>query len=408
VNHCQDQVDTVHKISGKNRRFWGFGLRFRQIDPPLQRGSPKYSIKFLEKIEPGLTICSHLSKITIKNANTMVLSVREPISEIIILKVGLTFCGEFDRTTFVESAFDKMRKVNCFTYFELEPKPTKGFIHEDQLKYVHLIYHLKDVLLFMYRDIHPKHHYTFQLGRCLRQLINYIHLTEPGEENPSRSDEQIMIPKGLKKVFITDFIENTIYGLKATTPRSPFEINRNPSVSAQPPSILSEVEYPKRLSKGRLENILVEKAYRLREEGFSNFYQFSLKMTIERMYSLIGCLSFEDYVTKSLQEFDGYFHPLQPHIIINRPLLTMREQILLVLVRNTLDVLLYSYLGLFKWDTSPKEFYVNSVYPLLRSLQFDFIQFDDMLIQDEVLVVPSNFKEMSCEQFFEKIMNRNV
>ena len=339
----------------------------------------------------------------------MIFSIRDKISEILIMKVGLTYCGRFDRTKFTESSFDKLKKVKCYTYFEPKTNQRKGFIDEKQLKYIHLIYNLKDVIFFLYRDIYftkYKGIITYHLGLCLKQLTNYIHLLEPDERLPSVSDEEIMLPKGLIKVEITDFIENTVHGLTPTR-RSPFECKSKDVIGDRPPSILAEVDCGIDLSQGLLEGILNEKIYRLRDEGFANFYLHSLNETQKRMYSVIGCLPFYEYVTKTLKEFDGYCHPLQPHRVINRPNLTTREQILLVLMRNTSGLLYFTYVALFKWDTSHLDFYVNSVYPVLRSFQMEAIEFDEGLTDHEAMVVPSIIKEMSCEQFIERILNKS-
>ena len=57
--------------------------------------------------------------------------------------------------------------------------------------------------------------------------------------------------------------------------------------------------------------------------------------------------------------------------------------------------------------SSPIDFYVNSVYPVLRSFQMEAIEFDEGLTDHEVMMVPPSIKEMSCEQFIERILNKS-
>jgi hypothetical protein len=333
------------------------------------------------------------------------------ISELLVLREGLRYYDYYDKTLFVKEVFDEMSRYRCYTHFIRTPN-SEGIVSIEDIKFYYLVFKLKNLFHVLYSDIfeEKRPYATGLVLSCIQVLSKYIYFSNSEETNYDGSkddlikEEMFLLPDGLFHVSKRDFIENCTFNCPARSDGDDLDDLFDNHHPYRLPLILKEVDDWNTWSFKKMESFVLDKSYQLRDLGFRYFYSQCIRYHQKMMYGMIGCLSFSYFLHKTFSTGGGYIHPLQPFRLIQRPFLTVREQVLIVLMNNSSNSLYYLYRNFFEFDMTLGDFYKKHVHEVLRSVRYEAIALDDTLTEGEVYLVPSQYPEISCEQFIQNLL----
>ena len=226
-------------------------------------------------------------------------------------------------------------------------------------------------------------------SKLIKTKIRYLPMRK-GERfvsalsNTSLNNKIIRLPA---KIRLKDYINN-------------FLKNNHP---IQLPNVLNFLRNKSQYSSKTIEQIIDNKICKYRNHGSTEILNHCFFQSKKKIYSLVGCISFHEFLHLNLIELGGYFHPFQPKMKISKPFLTPREQITLLLLILNSGVISKIYNTLFISDTSPNEYYQRIIYPTIRKIPFEIIEFNDEYSSNEIYMVPSEIPEITNDEFIQKI-----
>jgi len=335
----------------------------------------------------------------------MTRKLQETIIELMIFQEGKKYCKNYNRTLFINEVLDHLKKINGYTIFETVNQKSNGTIEVEEIKFHFLVLKIKNLISILYEDVHTesKLFLTDLIVRCLKVLKEDILLHERIDQINSIKIEFVMLPSRHIQLSNVQFIENTINNTKSKR-KSPFDYNflKN-NHPIQLPNVLNFLRNKSQYSSKTIEQIIDNKICKYRNHGSTEILNHCFFQSKKKIYSLVGCISFHEFLHLNLMELGGYFHPLQPKMKISKPFLNPREQITLLLLILNSGVISKIYNTLFISDTSPSEFYERIIYPTIRKIPFEIIEFNDEYSSNEIYMVPSEIPEITNDEFIQKI-----
>lgn len=335
---------------------------------------------------------------------------KNSITEFLVLKEGLNYCGTFNQTLFIHQNFQEIPLKRCFAQFNRQMF-SRGHISIDDLKYMYLVIQLRSLIRVFFQDLYKDNRFfaTHLIMDCLRVLVPLIVFKDEvwedfdDEMEGEFTEEFFLIPGGLFEVSVKDFIENWVFDCPATSDcdREDFHID---FMRDKLPTILKEVKPDNLRTVESLNQFLIDLSFPIRDAAFDYYYRHLLKHHSKVVYGLIGGIPFTHFLQGAISKAEGYIHPLQPFRLIQRPFLKVREQVLIVMLRVSSKSLYFLYRNFFEYDTSLGIFYSDYVLKVLCVFQYEVIALDDSLSEDENFIVPDSYPEISTEAFLKALI----
>lgn len=330
----------------------------------------------------------------------------DEILELIILQNGKNYTRIYDKSKFIHEVTNHLKFIKGHSDFLNDSNKKSYIISENELKVHYLIMKLKEPLSIMFNGIKPDSEYSLTdiVCRCIKVLSKQMYYLNNECED---TNEMIQLPNGIKEISNIEYIKSTIFGQKTKsnyfTELNVLNLNNPKSL----PLVFSRFKNFNDIDWSKVDRILDDKIYNHRINGSKELIKGYLSRTHTRLYNMVGCLSFEECLNQRIEEIGGYFHPLQTRYKIQKPFLNKREQLLLLLIITNTPLIHTIYKSLFENDTKPFEFYYRIIYPVIRGIQFEPIQFEDELSINDMFMISSEHPEISLSEYFEKFSYHN-